>query len=564
MSKRLPLVFLLLAGLLLTLASSAEADDAPLTGASCMVVAAHPLAAQAGADILARGGNAVDAAVAVALALAVCEPYSSGLGGGGFLVTFNSATGQVAALDARETAPLSAHRDMYLVNGRPDADLSCYGPRSVAVPGLVRGLWELHEKAGSLPWADLVEPARILAAEGFPVSPMLRDRIASAEPQFNHAARTIFLPGGVVPAVGYLLVQPDLAGTLAALAVQGPGAFYTGPVARALAAAASDDGQGLTLADLADYRPRWRDPIQGRYRGLTIVSMPPPSSGGVVLVQMLNILEGFDLRSAGFGSAAAIHPLTEAMKFAYADRSLYLGDDDFVPVPVARLLSRARADSLRGLIDPQRAYPENFIVGAPLDPHESSETTHLSVVDAQGNAVAATLTINLTFGSGLVAGGTGVVLNDEMDDFVAAPGLPNAFGLVGGEANSIAPGKRPLSSMTPTIILQDGKVRMVTGAPGGSRIITTTLQTIVNVIDHDMDARQAVAAPRIHHQWFPALLYFERFGLSPDTARLLESMGHHPTPRGFMCNAQIIVVDPTTGIRSGASDPRGMGTAVGF
>lgn len=556
---------LLLATLLTALAAGpVGAVESAAAGATCMVVSAHPLATRAGVEILARGGNACDAAVAVALALAVCEPYSSGLGGGGFLVSFAAATGETKALDARETAPRSAQPDMYLVDGRPVAELSCYGPRSVAVPGLVRGLWELHGRDGSLPWAELVEPARRLAAGGFPVAPMLRERIAGSASAFNAAARAIFLPGGALPAVGDTLVQADLARTLAAIADRGPDAFYTGAVAQALASAATEDGQGITLADLAEYSPRWREPVRGSYRGLTVVSMPPPSSGGVALVQMLAILEGFDLQSAGFGSAAALHPLAEAMKFAYADRSLYLGDADFVPVPLPLLLSRARADSLRGLIDPRHAYPESLIVGTPLAPRESSETTHLSVVDGQGNAVAATLTINLTFGSGLVAAGTGVILNDEMDDFVAAPGLPNAFGLVGGQANSIAPGKRPLSSMTPTIVLQDGKVRLVTGAPGGSRIITTTLQTIVNVVDHRMDALQAVSAPRIHHQWFPARLDFERHGLSPDTVRLLEARGHVPTARGPLGNAQIIVVDPATGMRYGASDPRGMGTAQGF
>ena len=540
------------------------AVEDPSAGESCMVVTAHPDATQAGLDILRQGGNAVDAAVAVAFALAVCEPYSSGLGGGGFVVTFEAATGETRALDARETAPASSHRDMYLTNGQVDSQLSRYGALSVGVPGLVRGLWELHQTSGQLPWSDLVSPALNLAAGGVTVSPLLRARIIRAEPRFNQAARDIFLPGDQIPEEGSVLVQHDLAGTLSAISAGGPDEFYTGAIAQSRAATATAAGVGVTLDDLAAYKPIWRQPTMGSYRGLQIVSMPPPSSGGVHLIQMLNILEGFDLAGAGFGSAAACHQLAEAMKFAYADRSLFLGDSDFVSVPVARLISHAYADSLRGLISPVRAYPENKIKGAPLVPGESNETTHLSIVDGQGNAVAATLTINLTFGSGMVAPGTGIILNDEMDDFVAAPGQPNAFGLIGGEANSIAPGKRPLSSMTPTIVLQNGQVRLVSGAPGGSKIITTTLQTIINVVDHQMNALQAVFAPRIHHQWYPAKLYYEQFGLSPDTTSKLVKWGHTLAERGPMCNAQIIVIDPDSNTRYGASDPRGMGTAAGF
>lgn len=542
----------------------ASAVEEPAMGDSGMVVTAHPAATEVGLDILRQGGNAIDAAVATALALAVCEPYGSGLGGGGFVLTLDGATGQVRALDARETAPATAFRDMYQVAGQADPDLSRYGPLAVGVPGLVRGLAALHASGGVLSWVDLVEPARRLAAEGFAVSPMLQLRIRKTAPHFNPAAQAIFLPGGRVPAVGDLLIQADLAGTLQAIATEGPDVFYTGAIAQSLVRTASTGGKGLSLADLADYRCKWREPVAGQYRGLQVYSMPPPSSGGVHLVQMLNILEDFDLAAAGPGSAAAYHLLAESMKFAYADRSLYLGDSDFVPVPVERLISSSHADSLRQLIVLEHAYPEDKIKGAPLIPAESNQTTHLSIVDGWGNAVAATLTINLTFGSGLVAPGTGVLLNDEMDDFVAAPGQPNAFGLVGGEANSIAPGKRPLSSMTPAILVQDGRVRMVSGAPGGSKIITTTLQTIINVIDFKMNALQAVSAPRIHHQWYPAKLYFEHNGLSPDTVELLRKWGHALAERSPMCNAQIIVVDPATSTRYGASDPRGMGTAAGY
>ncbi len=546
--------------LLLLLPGLSWAAEAPARGDSCMVVSAHPVATRLGVQVLRQGGNAVDAAVAVSFALAGCEPYSSGLGGGGFFVFYDTDTGLVKTLDARETAPASAHRDMFLVDGKPDPEISRNGPLAVGVPGLVAGLWQLHQAAGRLPWSDLVLTAA-RSVKTIRVSPMLNQRIKYKAKFFNEAARRVFLPGSRVPAVGSILVQDDLFATMQSIASNGPDAFYQGPVAEAIV---SITGSGLTLGDLASYRPRWRQPVHGLYRGLDVYSMAPPSSGGVHLVQMLNILEPFDLQAAGFGSAACVHLLAEAMKFAYADRSLFLGDSDFVDVPVARLAGRAHADSLRGLMRLEKAYPEYLILGADLLDSESLETTHLSIVDTEGNAVAATLTINLTFGSCLMAPGTGVLMNNEMDDFVAAPGTPNAFGLVGGEANSVAPGKRPLSSMTPTIVLQDGRVRMVTGAPGGSKIITTTMQTIINVVDHKMNALQAVIAPRVHHQWYPRRLYFEEFGLSPDTRKNLENMGHHLESRGSMCNAQIIVVDPESGLRQGASDPRGMGLASGF
>ena len=525
-----------------------------------MVVSAHPDATLIGVQVLRRGGNAVDAAVAVSFALAGCEPYSSGLGGGGFFILFDSDSGLVQSLDARETAPASAHRDMYLVDGKPESDLSQNGPLAVGVPGLVAGLWQLHQQGGRLPWSDLVMAAA-RTVKGLKVSPMLHDRLSYKSEYFNSSARKVFLPGGVLPEVGTIIHQDDLFFTMKSIAELGPEAFYSGPVADAIV---SVTNSGITRADLENYEPRWRKPIHGRYRGLDVYSMAPPSSGGVHLIQMLNILEFFDLRNSGFGSAFTVHLLAEAMKFAYADRSRFWGDTDFVQVPVQRLTGLAHADSLRNLIDLQRAYPENKIIGAELSDEESLETTHLSIVDADGNAVAATLTINLTFGSCLMAPGTGIFMNNEMDDFVAAPGSPNAFGLVGGEANSVAPGKRPLSSMTPTVVLQDGRVRMVTGAPGGSKIITTTMQTIINVVDHQMDALQAVSAPRVHHQWYPRLLYFEKFGLSPDTIQILENMGHRLESRSPMCNAQIIVVDPDSGLLHGASDSRGMGLASGF
>ncbi len=545
-------------------------------GEVVMVVSAHPLATAVGVEVLQDGGNAVDAAVAVAFALAVVEPYASGVGGGGFAVTFTAASGAVRTLDYRETAPAAARRDIFLVDGQADTDLSQDGLLAVAVPGMVRGLWELQQAQGGLPWARLLGPAVTLARVGFPVSAPLRERIAYHAPRFNDAAREIFLPGGELPAVGQVLVQADLAATLQAVAERGPDAFYAGPCAEALVALMQDGGGLLTGDDLAAYRPRWRQPVQGTYRGLTVFSMPPPSSGGVHLVQMLNILAGCDLsprfllaeweghRFFKYDSAPACHLLIEAMKFAYADRSRWLGDPDFVIVPVGRLTSMAYADSLRDLILPDRALPWQEIPGARVLPPEGDQTSHLSVVDADGNAAALTLTINLNFGSGLVAPGTGVLLNDEMDDFVAAPGVPNAFGLIGGEANAVAPGKRPLSSMTPTIVLQDDRVLLVAGGPGGSRIITSVLQVILDVVDEGLDIARAVAAPRLHHQWYPPVVYYESTGLTAACWAALRERGHDLKLRAPMGNVQAIWVDPATGVRWGASDPRGMGAASGY
>ncbi len=547
---------------------------------SVMVVAAQPLATAAGLQILRAGGNAVDAAVAVALALAVVEPYSSGLGGGGFALSFTARDGSVRALDFRETAPAAARRDMFLVDGEASGAFSRYGALAVAAPALARGLAELHRAGGRLPWPRLVAPAVALGRDGFPVTALLRARIAAGDSIFNAPARAVFLPGGRVPAVGDTLRQPELARTLAALARDGGEALNAGPLAAALARAVRQEGGLLTEADLSAVRPVWREPVHGSYRGLEVWSMPPPSSGGVHLVQMLNILAGYHLPNPfatcgedegpaepadlAYARDDVVHLLVESMKFAYADRSRYLGDPDFVSVPVRRLISRAYADSLRARIDPDAALPWDALAGAPVVLPESDQTSHLSVVDGAGDAVAMTLTINLSFGSGLLAAGTGVILNDEMDDFVAAPGVPNAFGLVGGAANAIAPGKRPLSSMTPTILLRDGRVFLVSGSPGGSRIITTVLQTVLNVVDFGLDAGAAVSAPRIHHQWYPPEVFYEPFGLTRRCARLLAARGHVLQPREALGNAQLIVVDPATGRRAGASDPRGEGAAGGY
>lgn len=550
----------------LLLAVSAPAIDRPAFGPQAMVVTAEPLATRAAVSVLQDGGTAADAAITASLMLAVTEPYSSGLGGGGFVVGWQEGPDRAYALDCRETAPAGATREMFLdPDGRAIAALSRTGALSVAVPGLVRGLWELHQRHGRLPWPRLFEPAIAVARDGFAVPEMLAQRLAKhhADGRFDAAMAAIFCPGGEPLRTGDRLRQLDLAATLARIAAAGPDGFYAGPVAAAIADHVAAGGGVLTADDLRDYRAIWREPVRGPYRGREVIGMPPPSSGGVHILQMLSILEPYDLAAAGYGSAAAWHPMLEAMKLAFADRSRYLGDPDHVDVPLAMLLSTARTAELRDRISPDRALDPRAIVGAPLVA-EPEHTTHLSVVDAAGNAVAATLTINLNFGAGMVAEGTGVILNDEMDDFAAAPGTPNAFGLVQGEQNAVAPGRRPLSSMSPTLVVRDGAVEMVTGSPGGSRIITATLQSIIHVVDFGMDAREAVSAPRIHHQWRPVTGYHERFGMSPDTAARLIALGHELNPRAPMGNVQLILRDHERGGWQGASDPRGMGLAAGY
>lgn len=555
MSRALPFLRLFVTLTLLWVAPLAHA--APVQAKSWMVASAHPLASKAGDEILAAGGNAVDAAVATSLALSVVEPYSSGLGGGGFAVVW--IAGGAEALDFRETAPAAATRDMFLRSGKADTSLSQDGGLAVAVPGLVRGLTELHRKHGRLPWAQVVAPSLALARDGFAVTPLLRARIGASRLRLSPAARAVFMPGGKTPEVGATLVQADLASTLQAISQQGDAGFHEGPVAEKLVAAVQAAGGLVTAEDLKGYRPVWRTPIQGAYRGYTVWSMPPPSSGGVHLVQMLAFLSGFDLAKTGRGRAATVHPMIEAMKLAYADRSRLLGDPDFVEVPVERLTSVKYAEEQRARFRPDRALPVSEVEGA----REPEHTSHFSIVDGDGNAVACTQTVNLGFGSGLIAEGTGVVLNDEMDDFAAAPGVPNAFGLVGNEANAVAARKRPLSSMTPTIVTRDGKVRLVAGSPGGSRIITTVLQVVINVLDHGMDVAAAVKAPRIHHQWTPEDVLLEPDALDASQRTALTALGHKVVVSTFGTNVQAIAVDPKTGRLTGASDPRGEGAAVG-
>jgi len=553
----------------------------PARGDSVMVVTAHPLATQVGVAVLRDGGHAVDAAVAVAFALAVVEPYSSGLGGGGFAVLFDASNGTVASLDFRERAPAAAHRDLFVVNGQADTKLSQTGALAVAVPGQVRGLGELHRRAGRVPWVRLLAPAVALARDGFPVTASLLERIEFHKRRFNDAAKKVFLPAGRPPEVGQLLRQIDLAATLEIIAREGPDAFYHGMMAVDLAAAVQSAGGIMSAVDLADYHCQWREPLRGHYGGVDVYTMPPPSSGGVHLIQMLNVLGPFDLTdrflyeetNSGidpgivyfkYTSTPICHVLIEAMKFAFADRSRWLGDPDYVAVPVARLISLNYSDSLRARIEADRALPWREVEGTDIVPQESDHTSHVSIIDAAGCAVAMTLTINLNFGSGMVAGNSGVILNDEMDDFVAAPGVPNAFGLIGGEENGVAPGKRPLSSMTPTIALRNDRVLLVVGSPGGSRISTSVLQVVLNLIDGDMDVAQAVTAPRIHHQWYPPWVYYESDGMTSGCQADLKELGHDLQLREGIGNVQAIWIDPVTGTRTGASDPRGNGSAAGF
>jgi gamma-glutamyltranspeptidase / glutathione hydrolase len=528
----------------------------PVRAQNGMVAAEHRLATEVGVDILKRGGNAVDAAVAVGFALAVVLPNAGNVGGGGFMVVHDAKTGEDVAIDFREMAPAKASRDMYLdEQGKVAANRSLYTHLAVGVPGTVAGLAHALATHGTMTLADVLAPAIKLAREGYDVTPQLaglleveRDHLAAWG-----ATRAIFFKGDRPLRAGEKLVQTDLANSLELIAKDGPKAFYEGAIAEKIAAEMAKRGGLITVEDLKNYKVVDREPVSGTYRGYTVKSMPPPSSGGTHIVQILNILERYPLKEQGLGSAQNIHLMAEAMKFAYADRAEYLGDPDFTKVPVKGLTSRRYADELAAKINPDKATPANSIKPGKPQPYESDQTTHFSVADAKGNVVSTTYTLNLNFGSGIVAEGTGILLNNEMDDFSAKPGVPNAFGLIGGDANSVQPFKRPLSSMSPTIVLKDGKPWLVTGSPGGSRIITTTLETIIDHIDFALNPAEATAVPRIHHQWTPDELRVEK-GLSPDTVRLLEQKGHKVVVKPTMGRTQTIQLR-ADGLY-GASDPR--------
>ena len=538
----------------------------PVVARNGMVVAQEKIAASIGRDILARGGNAVDAAVATGFAMAVTYPRAGNIGGGGFMMIHLAASNEDIAIDYRETAPAAATRNMFLgADGKPDAKTSRESALGIGVPGTVAGLSLALEKYGSKKFtlADLLAPAIKLARDGFVLAddsadtlPDYRDRLA----KWPASAKIFLRTDGTSLQQDDKLIQADLAITLEAVATQGPRGFYQGAVAEKLAKGIQDAGGIITTDDLKNYQPVIRVPVRGTYRVYEIVSMPQPSSGGTVLLETLNILEGYNLREMGAASVNALHLEIEAMKRAYADRARYLGDPAFVNAPISQLIAKDYAAKQRATIDMDKATPSTDSMFS--SPREGSNTTHFSVVDQSGNAVSNTYTLNFSYGMGLVAEGTGVLLNNELDDFTAAPGASNAYGLVGFEANLPSPGKRPLSSMTPTIVLKNGKPVLVTGSPGGSRIISTVLQVIVNTLDFDMNIAAAVAAPRLHHQWLPDEVRIER-GFAEDTLNALRAKGHRVVEPLGQTSANSIAV--TANGLLGAPDPRSRGSeAAGY
>eukprot|EP01022_Parablepharisma_sp_SALTPOND_P015179 TRINITY_DN2121_c0_g1_i1.p5 TRINITY_DN2121_c0_g1~~TRINITY_DN2121_c0_g1_i1.p5 ORF type:complete len:587 (-),score=258.57 TRINITY_DN2121_c0_g1_i1:13143-14903(-) len=530
-----------------------------------MVATEQELATKVGVDILKKGGNAVDAGVAVGFALAVVLPNAGNIGGGGFMMIHDAKTGKNVALDFREMAPQRATRNMYLDDkGNVVPGRSLYTHLAVGVPGTVAGLSHALAKYGTMSLAQVIQPAIALAEKGYPVSRSLAQILAAERDHLGQwdSSKAIFFKEGRPLEEGEMLVQKDLAKSMRLIAKEGPKAFYEGAISKKIVAEMDKHGGLITAADLKNYKVVERVPVTGNYRGYEVMSMPPPSSGGVHIIQMMNILERYPLKQYGADSAQTIHLMAETMKLAYADRSEYLGDPDFTKVPVKGLTSRAYADELAKKINPDRATPASEIKPGQPQPYESDQTTHFSVADKDGNLVATTYTLNLNFGSGIVATGTGITLNNEMDDFAAKPGVPNAFGLIGGDANAVGPYKRPLSSMSPTFVLKDGKPFLVTGSPGGSRIITTTLQTILNVIDHDMNVAEATITPRIHHQWVPDQLRVEK-GLSADTIKLLQDKGQKISVQPSMGRTQTIQIKQDG--FDGFSDPRNPdGRTLGF
>lgn len=536
---------LMASALSLALLQGANAASMPAVEAkNGMVVSSQHLASQVGVDILKLGGNAIDAAVAVGYAQAVVNPCCGNIGGGGFM-TIHLANGEDTFINFRETAPAAASANMYLdEKGNVKKGASLYGYLAAGVPGTVLGLDTAQRKYGKLTRQQVMEPAIKLAREGFILNRGDTDILDTTIAKFRddpEAARIFLRPNGDPLQPGDRLIQTDLANTLESIAKNGPDAFYQGNIPQAVEAAAKKGGGILTAKDFADFRIAETAPITCSYRGYEFVSAPPPSSGGVTLCEILNVLEGYDLKASGFNSAQTIHTMTEAMRHAYMDRNTFLGDPAFVKNPTEKLLSKEYAAEIRKQIQPEIATPSSRVQPG-MEPHEKPETTHYSIVDHSGNAVSTTYTINGRFGSVVIAPGTGFFLNDEMDDFTVKVGEQNMYGLVQGATNAIAPGKRPLSSMTPTLVTKDGKVFMVVGSPGGSRIITITLQTVLNIIDHGMAPQEAVDAPRIHHQWLPDEVYFEQRGLSADTQKLLQERGYklvEQTPWGA---AELIMV----------------------
>ncbi|HET9478490.1 MAG TPA: gamma-glutamyltransferase, partial [Pyrinomonadaceae bacterium] len=532
----------------------------PVRGRRGMVASTNEVASRVGVDILKRGGNAVDAAIAVAFTLAVTHPAAGNLGGGGFMM-IRLKNGHTTAIDYREMAPAAAHRDVYLdKNGNliEGEGGSLIGYRAAGVPGTVRGMELALKKYGSgkLTWSQLVEPARRLAANGFTVTHSLARSLHSSREYLSKYADTkrIYLRNGNFYREGELFRQPELAATFARLQQLGPNEFYEGETARLIAADMKRNNGLMTLEDLRGYVAKERKPVRGNYRGHEIISMPPPSSGGAVLIQMLNILEGFDLSKLEASSSDRYHLMAEAMRRAFADRAEYMGDSDFVKVPIAGLIEKSYAAKLRSTINTERASSSAEVRAGRPAGYESEDTTHFAVVDVEGNAVANTYTLNNSYGSAAVAKGTGLLLNDEMDDFAAKPGTPNLYGLIQGERNAVAPKKRPLSAMTPTIVLhKDGSLWFTVGSPGGPTIINTVLCIITHVIDYEMNIQQAIDAPRIHHQWLPDELVGEPFGLSGDTQRALTARGHTLAKKRYLGDAEGIMIEEKTGMRLGAT-----------
>ena len=542
---------------------SQDAIHHPVWAKNGMVATQEALASDIGLKILKDGGNAVDAAVAVGFALAVTLPRAGNIGGGGFMMVYDAKQGKTVALDYREKAPSSAARDMYLDrDGNAVSDLSRYHGLAVGVPGTVAGLLKALKDHGTMSRGQVMAPAIALAENGIEVTAGLSESLEALSDRlqkWQSTKKIFFKPDGSAYQPGELLRQPELAKSLKLIAAKGADGFYKGETARKLVKAVNEAGGNMSLQDLANYKAIARVPVKGDYRGYEIVSMPPPSSGGIHIVQILNILEGYPLKDYGQNSAQTIHLMSEAMQLAYADRAEYLGDADFIDVPANGLTSQAYADKLRSLINPNKATPAATIKANNPLPYESDQTTHFSIVDKDGNAVANTYTLNFSYGTGLIAEGTGILLNNEMDDFSAKPGVPNGYGLIGGDANAVEANKRPLSSMSPTLVFKDSKPYIVTGSPGGSRIITTVTQVISNVIDHDMNIAEATHAPRIHDQWLPDEIRIEK-ALNVDTIKKLESMGHKVSPQSAMGSTQSIMITPN-GVY-GSSDPRIVDAAV--
>jgi len=564
--KTLKSVVFFLSFLLMT-TSFSDGGRTPLRVKNGIVTSASKLASEVGVEALKAGGNAVDAAIATAFALAVTWPSAGNIGGGGFMV-YHGDDGHATTFDFREKAPLASTERMYLgLDGNVVANSNHIGALAVGVPGTVAGLWKAHQELGSLPWAELVAPAVKLARDGIPISYSLYTGFARSKGRFDQypsSAAKFFKADGSLYEMGETWRQPDLAHTLELIQNNGADGFYKGENAERLAGFMVDIGGIITEEDLLKYEPQEREPIRGTYRGYDIVSMPPPSSGGVILVEMLNILEGFDLADMGHNSADYLHVLTETMRRAYADRAEHLGDPDFNEgMPLQRLMDKDYAETLRASIDMDTASQSSPADFAQI--YESEETTHFSIVDKEGNMVSMTYTLEFGYGSGIVVEGGGYLLNNEMGDFNAVPGVTTARGLIGTAPNLIEPEKRPLSSMTPTIVAKDGKPIFTAGSPGGKTIINTTMQVILNVIDHEMNIAQSVEAGRIHHQWLPDVTSIETGGLSSDTVRLYEEKGHRVTERAGQGAAMAVYHDHENGLFEGAADSRrGDGAAVGY